>query len=56
MNLEITNQSDLKAFYETLPEDTTSDRLGEDLEAGNFDDAHFVLPDGREIEVTYTGE
>ena len=39
----------------SLPDGTTADVLGEDLEAGNFETAHLIYPTGSVLELYYTG-
>lgn len=54
-DVTITNLTDLQAFYSELPEGAMSDGLASDLEVGNFDNASIGLPDGKEIDLHYTG-
>jgi hypothetical protein len=46
---------DLKIRLDSLPDGTTCDILASDLEAGNFDVAHIILPAGAEGNIHYTG-
>ncbi len=51
----IDNLNSLSDLLNSVPEGTTADILASDLEAGNFDTAHLVMPDGTALDVTYTG-
>lgn len=55
MHKTIGNLSELKVFLAGLPEDTTVDVLSSDLEAGNFETAHFEVPGEGTIELDYYG-
>ena len=45
----------LRARLASLPDGTTCDVLASDLEAGNFEVAHFVLPAGAKGKIHYSG-
>jgi hypothetical protein len=51
----INNLNSLSDLLNSVPDGTTADILASDLEAGNFDTAHLVKPDGTTLDVTYTG-
>ncbi len=53
--MEITMFDDLNDLLVSLPEGTMADVLPTDLESGNFEEAHFELPDGSSIDVAYSG-
>ncbi len=54
----VNSLAELKTELSILPDGTTCDILASDLEAGNFNVAHFALPAGsitREFAISYTG-
>lgn len=53
--MNITNLKDLQEALASLPEGATANVIGEDLEAGNFNDAHIELPDGQVLDIAYSG-
>ncbi len=52
---KIETLEDLQARLASLPDGTTCDILASDLEAGNFEVAHIVLPAGAKGEIQYSG-
>jgi hypothetical protein len=53
--VKIDTFEELKTFLKQTPEETLCDRLPSDLHTGNFDDAHFTLPSGEEVHLSYKG-
>jgi hypothetical protein len=54
MNATITTLNDLREVLASLPDGATCDVLASDLEAGNFEVAHFEN-NGQHLEIRYSG-
>jgi hypothetical protein len=50
---EISTKRALAAFLADLPVGSMTDTLSKDLETGNFDEAHFILPGGGTMTIRY---
>lgn len=55
MHKTIGNLRELKEFLAGMPEGTTVNILSQDLEAGNFETAHFEVPGQGTIDLDYYG-